>query len=277
MPRLFVPVVDSFTSPASMYMWLAVFAACSLILIIPAIIFSLRNRKGLFIGIGLSLIPSVLGLLGFITTYMKMQDALPNVPEAQREAAYRTGMEVAFSSFWPTVLTVLFAVLAIVGYKIAKRFRSEDDTGNVEGLASRGKRLAGAFIDGAILVLAILPVFLPLIHGNMSAEMTPIQQVILALTSIAAYALINGYLIHKNGQTVAKRLLNMKMVDAVTGEKASWPKVIFLRYSLLVAFNLIPFVGGLLNFLNSIFIFGKKRRCLHDYFAGTKVIDVAQV
>ncbi len=259
-----------------MYMWLAVLVAFSLILIIPLVVFSLRNRKGLFIGIGLSVLPTILGLLGFITTYMKIQDALPNVPELQREAAYKTGMEVAFSSFWPTVLTVFFALFAIIAYKVSKKFKSEDGL-EKEKLASRGKRLAGAYIDGVILILAMLPLFLPMLKGNISATMSPIQQAIMVLASIVAYALINGYLIHTNGQTVAKRLLNMKMVDIQTGENPSWIKVVFFRYSLIVVFNLIPFIGGFVNFVDSIFIFGNGRRCLHDHFAGTKVIDVVQV
>ncbi len=37
----------------------------------------------------------------------------------------------------------------------------------------------------------------------------------------------------------------------------------------------IPMVGPLINLVNPLFIFGKERRCLHDYIAKTQVCNVS--
>ena len=75
-------------------------------------------------------------------------------------------------------------------------------------------------------------------------------------------------LLRREGQTVGKLLLRIRIVDEETGVKASLYKNIVLRYFVNWLLTLIPpYVV-----IDHAFIFAKNRRCLHDYLAGTKVV-----
>ena len=75
-------------------------------------------------------------------------------------------------------------------------------------------------------------------------------------------------LLRREGQTVGKRLLGMRIVDEETGVKGQVFKVIVLRYFVNWLLTLIP--PYLL--VDHALIFAKNRRCVHDYLAGTKVV-----
>ncbi|MEJ2647427.1 MAG: RDD family protein, partial [Sedimentisphaerales bacterium] len=74
------------------------------------------------------------------------------------------------------------------------------------------------------------------------------------------------------GQTIGKALLSTKIVD-LKGNIPNFGKIILLRYFLFGLLAQIPFIGGLFNLADALFIFGPERRCMHDYFAGTVVIN----
>lgn len=50
-------------------------------------------------------------------------------------------------------------------------------------------------------------------------------------------------------------------------------KLILMRYATIHAIGQIPILGAIFGFVNVLFIFiGDQRQCLHDKFAGTKVV-----
>jgi hypothetical protein len=51
-------------------------------------------------------------------------------------------------------------------------------------------------------------------------------------------------------------------------------RVVLLRYAPMSVASLVPGVGGLLNLIDVLMIFGSERRCLHDRIAATKVVRV---
>lgn len=85
------------------------------------------------------------------------------------------------------------------------------------------------------------------------------------------YFILNVYLLIVGGQTIGKKLLKIAIVRSEDGEKQN----IFI---ILIFRMLLFWIGSLIiNFLfvvDSLFIFGSGRRCLHDLAASTKVINL---
>ena len=75
-------------------------------------------------------------------------------------------------------------------------------------------------------------------------------------------------LLRRDGQTVGKLLLRIRIVDEETGVKGRVFSNIVLRYFVNWLLTMIPpYV-----LIDHVFIFAKNRRCVHDYLAGTKVV-----
>ena len=102
------------------------------------------------------------------------------------------------------------------------------------------------------------------------------------LLAIASYLLLNGYTLRRRGQTLGKRLLGIAVVaarDEPHGALTPAPlwKLIFLRawfFPLLVLLIVPPY--ALIPLLDHLFIFSKRRRCLHDWICATMVVRVKQ-
>ncbi|XOV82830.1 MAG: RDD family protein [bacterium] len=93
---------------------------------------------------------------------------------------------------------------------------------------------------------------------------------------VVGYLLVNGWLLHRRGQTVGKMCMGIMIIDAKTGEKPPWWRLVFIRalfFPLLYLPVLVASVGlwALLPLLDQAFIFRADRRCLHDLLAGTSV------
>ena len=89
---------------------------------------------------------------------------------------------------------------------------------------------------------------------------------------VVIFGAINGRWLATRGQTVGKRLLHIGIVHARTGEIVPLTKSIGLRFVAVLVVSQVPVVGAALWLADHLFIFGKRRRCLHDYLAGTIVI-----
>jgi uncharacterized RDD family membrane protein YckC len=63
-----------------------------------------------------------------------------------------------------------------------------------------------------------------------------------------------------------------KIVD-LSGNIPHFEKLLVLRYLVLGLVTQIPIIGSLAGLVNALFIFGKERRCVHDYMAGTRVVE----
>lgn len=151
-------------------------------------------------------------------------------------------------------------------------------------LASRGRRLLGAIIDSLILVpLAIVvwsilaAVFL--FWSTTSAEGENLtgselgDAVVGLFLGGTIFIVVHGYLLATRGQTVGKYLLKMQIVSD-EGRLVSFWRLITLRYLPFWLASAIPGIGGVIGLANALAIFRESRRCLHDDFAGTKVIQL---
>ncbi len=72
------------------------------------------------------------------------------------------------------------------------------------------------------------------------------------------------------GQSIGKRWMKIKVVQ-VNGQPAEWWRVVLVRN---LAFHAVAQLCGLVALVDPFLIFGAEQRCLHDYLAGTIVVDV---
>lgn len=142
-------------------------------------------------------------------------------------------------------------------------------------LASRWKRFFAAFVDGMISLVIFIPTmfYSGVWEAMKRGEQTPFSYIlILGLAGMIGFLLFHGYLLKKSGQTIGKKLLSIYIVD-LNGNVPEFPRLIALRYFPMWIISFIPFINSLLPFVDSVFIFRKDRRCIHDLLAGTKVVS----
>lgn len=142
-------------------------------------------------------------------------------------------------------------------------------------LAGRGTRLGAAIVDTIIGAIAIAPM---LIGANFEAMqsgdyMNAFSGVGIGIAVIASLILIGItiYLVHKNGQTVGKKLLGIKVVRS-DFSPASLGRIFWLRNIVNAIPGVIPFVGNFYGIVDHLFIFGERRQCVHDKIADTIVV-----
>lgn len=142
-------------------------------------------------------------------------------------------------------------------------------------LASRWLRLGGAIIDTIILIIVATPLALLFGLGSVftgqAVEPGLMTQVAAVFLAFGVFLAVQGYFLHSSGQTIAKKLLKMRIVDE-NGQKPEFVRLVGLRYATLQFVQLIPIVGGLIGLVDALFIFREDHRRLVDILAGTRVV-----
>ena len=150
-------------------------------------------------------------------------------------------------------------------------------------LASRRRRLTATLID-MLLVPSLTILSVMILDVVEQADDFTDQWWILdvLIIAICSYLTLNGYTLWKSGQTLGKKILGIATV--VNRPKADdnfdllrvplW-KLITIRalFFPLLFFGIIPLLVWV-PALDLIWIFGKQRRCAHDYFCGTVVVKI---
>ncbi|WP_353570457.1 RDD family protein [Candidatus Albibeggiatoa sp. nov. BB20] len=91
--------------------------------------------------------------------------------------------------------------------------------------------------------------------------------------SMIVIFILNLVYLYRNGQTIGKRVLGIKIIRT-DYTRAGLARIIFLRYFIMGMIGGIPLIGLIITLVNYLIIFGKPRRCLHDYIADTIVVKV---
>ena len=142
-------------------------------------------------------------------------------------------------------------------------------------LASRSRRLAAVIIDLLILTITTATIVAFLFGLEKYVNLVRSDFLYVGVNFLLVniiFFLINGQFLEKDGQTVGKKVLNIKIVtenNSVPSLKDSYLK----RY---LAFNFaaqIPIIGLVFSLIDVMFIFQDNRRCVHDLFANTKVVN----
>lgn len=154
-----------------------------------------------------------------------------------------------------------------------------EDNKTDKKLAKRSKRLAAAVVDIFIFLplvsLMAQPLGLTNLQENGSTTAFDLEQKIkLFLIGQLLFLLVQGYLLYSRGQTIGKILLKIRIVN-MREEIPSITRLYLLRYFSFSLIVQIPIIGGIIAIVNLLFIFGKDQRCLHDYLAGTQVLDIS--
>jgi uncharacterized RDD family membrane protein YckC len=151
--------------------------------------------------------------------------------------------------------------------KCTSGFRPRADLGTrfVANLVDNGVIIAPLLVGAFMLAFAIGPA----LSGTGSKAPLVVVGVLTALGSLGAVA---GQIVAQVvwGQSLGKRWLKLKVVQ-VNGQPAEWWRVVLLRN---LAFHALAQLCGLVALIDPLLIFGADQRCLHDYLAGTMVIDV---
>lgn len=141
--------------------------------------------------------------------------------------------------------------------------------------ASRLSRLGAAIIDMLIIITLMVPLGYSL--GAFDYIQTQEQpsmstSLIMAAFGFIVFFAINGKLLAANGQTVGKKAMSIRIV-ALSGDFVPFKELLLKRYLPYFGFPYVPYIGGVLNLINVLWIFGKQSRCIHDFIAGTKVVE----
>lgn len=141
-------------------------------------------------------------------------------------------------------------------------------------LASRGVRLGAAIIDTLIfLVVLFVPVFIGLTFIGDSGDDVPAAAVVcFVIAGVAALGLLvwNAVWLSKYGQSIAKRMLKIRVVEFPGGQNAGFVKAFLLRG---VVNGIINQVVPLYGLVDVCFIFREDQRCVHDLLASTTVVE----
>jgi len=146
-------------------------------------------------------------------------------------------------------------------------------------LAGRGTRLGAVLIDGLIFSLGVMPMIIAVfVLGGMANMKDARSMEIGVALGIGVGALLflgvvawNCVLLHRRGQTIAKKLLGIRVVRK-DGSRCGLARIFFARYLPVTLLGMVPFVGGLVSLVDALLIFRDDRRCLHDEIADTIVV-----
>ncbi len=150
-------------------------------------------------------------------------------------------------------------------------------------LADRGTRLGAKILDGVIfgggfaVIGIIAAIFIPAMlsrqRGAVSSDVFFVIFAVMAGCLILGMAIWNLVWLNRYGQTVAKRILKIRIVRS-NGEPVGMGRLLGLRILLMWVIESIPLLGPLFSLVNVCFIFRDDRRCIHDLMADTIVVKV---
>jgi uncharacterized RDD family membrane protein YckC len=160
--------------------------------------------------------------------------------------------------------------MAQVNPYAAPKAAIEDAVSTEPELATLWQRFAGSFVDNLVVGLAG---FIGALASPAFMQSNPRLAWLGFAVPIGAVLALQFWLLTRYRATIGKRAMKTRMVRAAGGEADLW-RLILLRGLPQWILSVIP-VANLLLLVDALFIFGKSRRCVHDYLAGTIVVKAA--
>jgi uncharacterized RDD family membrane protein YckC len=140
-------------------------------------------------------------------------------------------------------------------------------------LATLSQRLSAALIDGVPLaaIFFLTQSGLPDEDGQGGSDL----QVAIGLILMLALAGCNLYLLATRGQTIGKKLQRIRIVALEGDHHPGLFRVFWLRSFINGLIGSIPLFGPIpvYSLIDVLCIFGRERRCIHDYLAQTRVVQ----
>jgi|GEM_PF-6528979 len=150
------------------------------------------------------------------------------------------------------------------GVRMSSEEETEDD-GRLP-LAPRLVRLGGALVDMAVMI--VFGVGAIVAFGSEYEE--PDQLRVLGFQGFAVSFVIQGFLIGFRGQSLGKMAFGMRIANVDDDEIPDFVRSVLVRTWLPVLLTLIPFF----KLIDILCIYNAEHRCLHDFMAGTRVVDI---
>jgi uncharacterized RDD family membrane protein YckC len=138
-------------------------------------------------------------------------------------------------------------------------------------LATRGNRFLAALVDVVIQVAVLWLASLVLPWQIFDPDPSVAETAATGAISLALFLALHGWLLVRDGQTLGKKLLGVRIVRP-DGSRADARRLLGLRYGIGWLLTLVPVAGPIYALLDALFIFRRDRRCLHDLIAGTIVV-----
>ena len=141
-------------------------------------------------------------------------------------------------------------------------------------LAGRGRRLVATLID--VVLVPAVAIFLMLVTGvlehaaDWSANGRPMLRVF--ALGVVSYLLLNVWLLWQRGQTVGKAIMGIAIVSNRSGNKAPFWRVAIRALFFPTLYLIVWPLAAAFPLIDQVLIFGKRRRCGHDYVCGTSVV-----
>jgi uncharacterized RDD family membrane protein YckC len=142
--------------------------------------------------------------------------------------------------------------------------------------ADRGARLGAAILDTFIFGIMV---YMPSIVGTTlgaatgeaassgGGETAIAVGGVLTLAGLIAWSWLTVRYVRRNGQSIGKKLLNIKVVRT-DGGPITLGRLFWLRNVVNGLISVVPLYG----LIDVLFIFGENRQCLHDKLADSVVI-----
>ncbi len=137
--------------------------------------------------------------------------------------------------------------------------------------ASPWARLAAVIIDALIVGLPVLVLTLVAIISTPAGEDSSPGLILTGVAISLVLLVIQMVLLGTRGQTIGKMALNIRIVDAQTGEHPGWARIVLLRVIVNGILTGIPGLGFIYWIVDSLFIFRSDHRTIHDLYSGTRV------
>ena len=133
-------------------------------------------------------------------------------------------------------------------------------------LATKSSRFTATLVDSIIVMLIAGPIiFFTGYFDNLSQDApmqtTLLQDLIATFIVILVYSALNWKLLNKDGQTIGKRLVGIKII-MLESDKITALDILLKRYAPFIIIQMIPLIGPFLAFADVLTIFTKQRRCL---------------
>ncbi len=137
-------------------------------------------------------------------------------------------------------------------------------------LASPWKRLGAVIVDGLIAFGVALPgLMLVGFGGETGSEPVAVLGGLFLLLPLLALSVYQIMLLSRDGQTIGKRILNLRIVDARDGSNPGFVRAWLLRSFVMGILGFVPLV----SLVDALMIFTDEHRTLHDRLAETVVED----
>lgn len=147
-------------------------------------------------------------------------------------------------------------------------------------LAGRGERFAAVLLDGVFNLIAAIPgAVLFVIDASRKGPDDPpgtlgIVGILVMTACVLGLCIYQWIQISNTGQSLGKKIMGIRIAMLSTGRPPGFVQGVIIRSWVPRIIGAIPCgIGVIFSLVDICFIFSDNRRCLHDQWAGTHVVQ----